>query len=98
MGLVGRVPILHTEVIGDYGSHPQVSGLHRRENNEGNQLTPSRHMSQAESNSGARLDLDDAVERVPHDIIELQDFVTVIWDIGELSETGAIVYPTKASK
>jgi len=44
------------------------------------------------------VDLDEAVSQVPHDIIELQDFMTVIWDIGELSETGAIGDPTRASR
>ncbi len=41
---------------------------------------------------------DDAVSQMPRDIIELEDFMTVIWDIGELSETGATGDPTRASQ
>lgn len=39
-----------------------------------------------------------AVSQVPEDIIDLEDFMTVIWDIEEISATGATGDPTKASR
>lgn len=43
------------------------------------------------------VDLEYAVSQVPRDIIDLQDCMTVIWDIKEISSTGATGDPTKAS-
>ena len=44
------------------------------------------------------VELKDAVEQVPHEIIRLSKDVTVIWDISEVSKTGATGDPTKATK
>ncbi len=43
------------------------------------------------------VDLGEAVSQVPDDIIDMEDFMTVIWDIEELSSTGATGDPTRAS-
>ena len=44
------------------------------------------------------VDLTRAKSQVPHDVIALSDFATVVWDIGEITATGATGDPTKASQ
>lgn len=44
------------------------------------------------------VELKDAVEQVPHEIIRLSKDVTIVWDISEVSKTGATGDPTKATK
>lgn len=43
------------------------------------------------------VNLEDAIRQVPQDTIELSDFMTIIWDIKEISTTGATGDPTKAT-
>jgi len=44
------------------------------------------------------VNMEDAVAQVPKDVISLSDFSTIIWDIKEITETGATGDPTKATK
>jgi creatinine amidohydrolase len=44
------------------------------------------------------VNLEDAVAQIPNDVIRLSDFSTIIWDIKEITETGATGDPTKATK
>lgn len=44
------------------------------------------------------VNLEDAICQMPNDMISLSDFSSVIFDIGEITETGAIGDPTKATK
>lgn len=44
------------------------------------------------------VNLEDAISQVPNDIIGYGDFSTIIWDIKEITETGATGDPTKATK
>lgn len=44
------------------------------------------------------VNLKDAVAQIPNDVIRLCDFSTIIWDIKEITETGATGDPTKATK
>lgn len=44
------------------------------------------------------VNMEDAVAQVPKDVINLSDFSTIIWDIKEITETGATGDPTKATK
>ena len=44
------------------------------------------------------VNLEEAISQVPHDIVNMGDLATVIWDIEELSATGATGDPTKASR
>jgi creatinine amidohydrolase len=43
------------------------------------------------------VDLELAESQVPHDVITLSDFATIIWDIGEITATGATGDSTKAT-
>jgi len=44
------------------------------------------------------VNLEEAISQVPHDVIGFGDFSTIIWDIKEITETGATGDPTKATK
>ncbi|HOO87986.1 MAG TPA: creatininase family protein [Synergistales bacterium] len=44
------------------------------------------------------VDLTQAKSQVPHDVIALSDFATVIWDIAEITSTGATGDSTKATQ
>lgn len=44
------------------------------------------------------VNLEDAECQVPEDVIRLSEFSTIVWDIKEITETGATGDPTKASK